>query len=137
MEWEELGPAPDLERGRRMEVITMNNDDDDDNDDNDDVLDRGEEEDAWKQDVQQGRVQLRHPVLQVRKIVIMKGLDRYDSWIDMYLNTWFGRLINLHLLFRKAAEYLDDKQIEDDMEAPIDRFLLPKDLQYMLEVSCH
>ena len=52
----------------------------------------------------------------------------------MYMNTWFGRLINLHLLFRKAAEYLDDKQIEDDMEAPIERFLLPKDLQNMLEV---
>ena len=35
--------------------------------------------------------------------------------------------------FRKAVEYLDDKQIEDDMEVPIDRFLLPKDLQLMLE----
>ena len=35
--------------------------------------------------------------------------------------------------FRKATEYLDDKQIDDDMEVPIDRFLLPKDLQAMLE----
>jgi len=35
--------------------------------------------------------------------------------------------------YRKAAEYLDDKQIEDDLEVPIDRFLLPKDLQAMLE----
>ena len=38
------------------------------------------------------------------------------------------------MYLRKAAEYLDDKQIEDDMEVPVDRFLLPKDLQAMLEV---
>jgi len=35
--------------------------------------------------------------------------------------------------YRKAAEYLDDKQIEEDMEVPIDRFLLPKDIQQLLE----
>jgi len=35
--------------------------------------------------------------------------------------------------YRKAAEYLDDKQIEEDMEVPIDRFLLPKDLQDLLQ----
>ena len=35
--------------------------------------------------------------------------------------------------YRKAAEYLDDKQIEEDMEVPIDRFLLPKDLQELLQ----
>jgi len=28
---------------------------------------------------------------------------------------------------------LDDKQIEEDMEVPIDRFLLPKDIQQLLE----
>ena len=27
------------------------------------------------------------------------------------------------LLSRKAAEYLDDKQIEEDVEVPIDRYL--------------
>ena len=46
----------------------------------------------------------------------------------MSLQTLFNAV-----LYRKAAEYLDDKQIEDDMEVPIDRFLLPKDLQTMLE----
>jgi len=35
--------------------------------------------------------------------------------------------------YRKAAEYLDDKQIEEDMEVPIDRFLLPKDIQELLQ----
>jgi len=35
--------------------------------------------------------------------------------------------------YRKAAEYLDDKQIELDMEVPIDRYLLPKDIQELLE----
>ena len=35
--------------------------------------------------------------------------------------------------YRKAAEYLDDKQIDEDMEVPIDRFLLPKDLQELLQ----
>jgi len=35
--------------------------------------------------------------------------------------------------YRKAAEYLDDKQIEEDMEVPIDRYLLPKDLQELLQ----
>jgi len=35
--------------------------------------------------------------------------------------------------YRKAAEYLDDKQIEDDMEVPIDRFLLSRDLQDLLQ----
>ena len=42
--------------------------------------------------------------------------------------------ISKQIYLRKAAEYLDDKQIEDDMDVPIDRFLLPKDLQAMLEV---
>ena len=40
---------------------------------------------------------------------------------------------NIHSLARRATEYLDDKQIEDDMEVPIDRFLLPKDLQEMVQ----
>jgi len=44
-----------------------------------------------------------------------------------------GDYSNAIQCYRKAAEYLDDKQIEDDMEVPIDRFLLPKDLQAMLE----
>jgi len=35
--------------------------------------------------------------------------------------------------YRKATEYLDDKQIEEDMEVPIDRFMLPKDIQQLLE----
>ena len=41
------------------------------------------------------------------------------------------------MCYRRATEYLDDKQIEDDMEVPIDRFLLPKDLQEMLQVGLH
>ena len=40
------------------------------------------------------------------------------------------------MCYRRATEYLDDKQIEDDMEGPIDRFLLPKDLQEMVQVGC-
>jgi len=35
--------------------------------------------------------------------------------------------------YRKAAEYLDDKQIDEDMEVPIDRFLLPKDVQELVQ----
>jgi len=50
-------------------------------------------------------------------------------------NRWYSR--GEHSLavqcYRKAAEYLDDQQIEEDMEVPIDRFLLPKDLQALLE----
>ena len=46
----------------------------------------------------------------------------------------FSKSMSKQIYLRKAAEYLDDKQIEDDMEVPIDRFLLPKDLQTMLEV---
>ena len=44
-----------------------------------------------------------------------------------------GPAPNIHYLARRATEYLDDKQIEDDMEVPIDRFLLPKDLQEMVQ----
>ena len=44
-----------------------------------------------------------------------------------------GPAYNIHYLARRATEYLDDKQIEDDMEVPIDRFLLPKDLQEMVQ----
>merc|ERR1719336_2985522 len=50
-------------------------------------------------------------------------------------NRWYSRgEFSLAVqCYRKAAEYLDDKQIEEDMEVPIDRFLLPKDLQEMLQ----
>jgi len=78
VEWEELGPAPDIERGRRMEIGERKRE-------------RGNK---------------------------MFSRGEYSSAIQCY---------------RKAAEYLDDKQIEDDLEVPIDRFLLPKDLQAMLE----
>ena len=44
-----------------------------------------------------------------------------------------GPAHNIYYLARRATEYLDDKQIEDDMEVPIDRFLLPKDLQEMVQ----
>ena len=47
-----------------------------------------------------------------------------------------GPAHNIPYLARRATEYLDDKQIEDDMEVPIDRFLLPKDLQEMVQVGC-
>jgi len=78
VEWEELGSAPDIERGRRMEIGERKRE-------------RGNK---------------------------MFSRGEYSSAIQCY---------------RKAAEYLDDKQIEDDLEVPIDRFLLPKDLQAMLE----
>jgi len=50
-------------------------------------------------------------------------------------NRWYARGENSLAVqcYRKAAEYLDDKQIEEDMEVPIDRFLLPKDIQQLLE----
>ena len=50
-------------------------------------------------------------------------------------NRWYSRgEYSLSVqCYRKAAEYLDDKQIEEDMEVPIDRFLLPKDLQELLQ----
>jgi len=50
-------------------------------------------------------------------------------------NRWYSRGENSLAVqcYRKAAEYLDDKQIEEDMEVPIDRFLLPKDIQQLLE----
>jgi len=50
-------------------------------------------------------------------------------------NRWYSRGDNSLAVqcYRKAAEYLDDKQIEEDMEVPIDRFLLPKDIQQLLE----
>jgi len=50
-------------------------------------------------------------------------------------NRWFtrGEYSIAVQCYRKAAEYLDDKQIDEDMEVPIDRFLLPKPLQEMLE----
>jgi len=50
-------------------------------------------------------------------------------------NRWFSReeySIAVQC-YRKAAEYLDDKQIEEEMEVPIDRHLLPKPLQELLE----
>merc|ERR1712032_592204 len=50
-------------------------------------------------------------------------------------NRWYARGENSLAVqcYRKAAEYLDDKQIEEDMEVPIDRFLLPKDIQQLFE----
>jgi len=50
-------------------------------------------------------------------------------------NRWYSRgEYSLSVqCYRKAVEYLDDKQIEEDMEVPIDRFLLPKDLQELLQ----
>jgi len=50
-------------------------------------------------------------------------------------NKWYSRgEYSLSVqCYRKAVEYLDDKQIEEDMEVPIDRFLLPKDLQELLQ----
>merc|ERR1712107_514100 len=52
-------------------------------------------------------------------------------------NRWYSRGENSLAVqcYRKAAEYLDDKQIEEDMEVPIDRFLLPKDIQQLLGQS--
>jgi len=50
-------------------------------------------------------------------------------------NKWYGRGdYSLAVqCYRKAVEYLDDEQIEADMEVPIDRFLLPPALQQLLE----
>jgi len=50
-------------------------------------------------------------------------------------NKWFSRgEYSLAVqCYRKAAEYLDDKQIEEEMEVPIDRHLLPQPLQQLLE----
>lgn len=50
-------------------------------------------------------------------------------------NNWYGRGdYSLAVqCYRKAVEYLDDEQIEADMEVPIDRFLLPPALQQLLE----
>ena len=50
-------------------------------------------------------------------------------------NWWYARedFTNAVHCYRKAVEYLDDEKIEADMEVPIDRFLLPKELQDLLE----
>ena len=57
--------------------------------------------------------------------------------LQVILTGWVTPLgPQLPSLARRATEYLDDKQIEDDMEVPIDRFLLPKDLQEMVQVGC-
>jgi len=50
-------------------------------------------------------------------------------------NVWYSRgdYSQAVQCYRKAVEYLDDEQIESDMEVPIDRFLLPPALQQLLE----
>lgn len=67
-------------------------------------------------------------------IPVYKTLNKLRKLSTDYQIFLFSKLISKQIYLRKAAEYLDDKQIEDDMEVPIDRFLLPKDLQTMLEV---
>ena len=67
-------------------------------------------------------------------IPVYKTLNKLRKLSTDYQIFLFSKLISKQIYLRKAAEYLDDKQIEDDMEVPIDRFLLPKDLQAMLEV---
>jgi len=50
-------------------------------------------------------------------------------------NHWYSREDYSQAVqcYRKAVEYLDDEQIESDVEVPIDRFLLPPALQQLLE----
>ena len=67
-------------------------------------------------------------------IPVYKTLNKLRKLSTDYQIFLFSKLISKQIYLRKAAEYLDDKQIEDDMDVPIDRFLLPKDLQAMLEV---
>jgi len=49
-------------------------------------------------------------------------------------NTWYtrGEFSQAIQCYRKAVEYLDDESIDKEVEVPIDRFLLPKDLQELL-----
>jgi len=62
-----------------------------------------------------------------RMVIGMSKRERGNRW---YSRGEFSLAVQC---YRKAAEYLDDKQIEEDMEVPIDRFLLPKDLQELLQ----
>jgi len=62
-----------------------------------------------------------------RMVIGMSKRERGNRWYSR------GEYSLAVQCYRKAAEYLDDKQIEEDMEVPIDRFLLPKDLQELLQ----
>jgi len=65
--------------------------------------------------------------LEERRVIGVEKRERGNRW---YSRGEFSLSVQC---YRKAAEYLDDKQIEEEMEVPIDRHLLPKPLQELLE----
>jgi len=50
-------------------------------------------------------------------------------------NNWYTRAEYSQAVqcYRKAVEYLDDESIDNEVEVPIDRFLLPREVQELLE----
>jgi len=50
-------------------------------------------------------------------------------------NNWYTRAEYSQAVqcYRKAVEYLDDESIDNEVEVPIDRFLLPREVQDLLE----
>lgn len=65
--------------------------------------------------------------LEERATIGIRKRDRGNKW---YSREDYSMAVQC---YRKAVEYLDDEQIEADMEVPIDRFLLPPALQQLLE----
>jgi len=65
--------------------------------------------------------------LEERAAIGVRKRDRGNNW---YSRGDYSLAVQC---YRKAVEYLDDEQIEADMEVPIDRFLLPPALQQLLE----